>query len=138
MYCLSVQCLFHLEHRKNQQLSKLLKLTTQTEKFQNKKMSTVSCVADTLKPVIIHRPCLNSELCMGIDFSSFQFSHSVLSNFVILWTAACQAFLSIANSQSLLKLMSTELVMPSNHLILCRPLPGTDQKIHFYIWIFLD
>ena len=38
------------------------------------------------------------------------------------WTAACQASLSITNSQNLLKLMSIELVMPSNHLILCRPL----------------
>ena len=37
-------------------------------------------------------------------------------------TAACQASMSITNSQSLPKLMSTELVMPSNHLILCRPL----------------
>ena len=37
-------------------------------------------------------------------------------------TAACQAFLSITNSWSLLKLMSIESVMPSNHLILCRPL----------------
>ena len=38
------------------------------------------------------------------------------------WTTAHQAFLSITNSQSLLKLMSLELVMPSSHLILCRPL----------------
>ena len=38
------------------------------------------------------------------------------------WTAARQASLSIINSQSLLKLMPIELVMPSNHLILCRPL----------------
>ena len=38
------------------------------------------------------------------------------------WTAAYQASLSITNSQSLPKLMSIELVMPSNHLILCRPL----------------
>ena len=37
------------------------------------------------------------------------------------WTAARQASLSITNSQSLLKLMSVESVMPSNHLILCRP-----------------
>ena len=37
------------------------------------------------------------------------------------WTAACQASLSITNSQSLLKLMSIESVMPSNHLILCYP-----------------
>ena len=38
------------------------------------------------------------------------------------WTAACQASLSITNSWSLLKLMPIELVMPSNYLILCRPL----------------
>ena len=38
------------------------------------------------------------------------------------WTAACQASLSITNFQSFLKLMSIELVIPSNHLILCRPL----------------
>ena len=42
--------------------------------------------------------------------------------FVTPWTAACHASLSITNSWNLLKLMSTELVMPSNHLILCCPL----------------
>ena len=42
--------------------------------------------------------------------------------FMTPWTAASQASLSITNSWSLLKLMSIELVMPSNHLILCRPL----------------
>ena len=42
--------------------------------------------------------------------------------FATPWTAARQAFLSITNSWSLLKLMSIELVMPSNHLILHRPL----------------
>ena len=42
--------------------------------------------------------------------------------FATPWTAAHQASLSIANSQSLLKLMSIESVMPSNHLILCPPL----------------
>ena len=40
----------------------------------------------------------------------------------IPWTAACQAFLSITNSRRLLKLMSIELVIPSSHLVLCRPL----------------
>ena len=39
------------------------------------------------------------------------------------WTAACQASLFITNSQNLLKCMSIESVMPSNHLILCHPLP---------------
>ena len=42
--------------------------------------------------------------------------------FVIPWTLACQPSLSITNFQSLHKFMSIELVMPSNHLILCRPL----------------
>ena len=42
--------------------------------------------------------------------------------FATPWTAACQASLSIANSWSLLKLMSFESVMPSNHLTLCCPL----------------
>ena len=42
--------------------------------------------------------------------------------FATPWTAARQASLSITNSQSLLKLISIEVVMPSNHLILCRPL----------------
>ena len=58
------------------------------------------------------------ESCL---FSSVQwFSHIQL--FGMPWTAAHQASLSITNSQSLLKLMSIELVIPSNHLILCRPL----------------
>ena len=42
--------------------------------------------------------------------------------FATSWTITCQASLSITNSQSSLKLMSIESVMPSNHLILCRPL----------------
>ena len=49
-------------------------------------------------------------------------SLSCVRLFATLWTAACQASLSITNSQSLLKLMSIESVMPSNHLILCCPL----------------
>ena len=53
---------------------------------------------------------------------SVQFSCSVLSDSLWLWTAACQTSLSITNSQSLLRLMSIKSVMPSNHLILCHPL----------------
>ena len=49
-------------------------------------------------------------------------SLSCVRLFATLWTAACQASLSITNFQSFLKLMSIELVMPSNHLILCRSL----------------
>ena len=48
------------------------------------------------------------------------FSHWVLSNSVTPWTEACQASLSFTILQNLLKLMSIVLVMPSNHLILCR------------------
>ena len=58
---------------------------------------------------------------MNIQFSSVQLLSCVLL-FATPWTAACQASLSITNSRSLPKLMSTELVMPSNHLILCHPL----------------
>ena len=57
----------------------------------------------------------------SVQFSSVQ-SLSHIRLFATPWTAALQASLSIINSQSLLKLMSVELVMPSNHLILCHPL----------------
>ena len=57
----------------------------------------------------------------GLQFSSVQ-SLSHVRLFATPWTAALQAFLSITKSQSLLKLMSTGSVIPSNHLILCRPL----------------
>ena len=55
-----------------------------------------------------------------LQFSSVQFSHSVV--LTLSDPTECQASLSITNSLSLLKLMSIESVMPSNHLILCRPL----------------
>ena len=55
--------------------------------------------------------------------ASVQFrSLSCVQLFVTPWTAARQAFLSITNSWSLLKLTSIESVMPSNHLVLCCPL----------------
>ena len=54
-------------------------------------------------------------------FSSVQ-SLSCVQLFAAAWTARCQAFLSITSSQSLLRLMSIESVMPSNHSILCCPL----------------
>ena len=57
----------------------------------------------------------------SVQFSSVQ-SLSHVRLFVTPWTASRQASLSITNSQSLLKLMSIESVMPSNHLILCHPL----------------
>ena len=57
-----------------------------------------------------------------IEFRSVQFSCSVMSSALRSHGPACQTSLSISNSQSLLKLRSIKLVMPSNHLILCCPL----------------
>ena len=67
-------------------------------------------------------------------FSSVQ-SLSRVWLFATPWTPARQASLSITNSRSLLKLMSIESVMPSNHLILCRPLllpPSTFPSIRVF------
>ena len=55
-----------------------------------------------------------------MEYSVQLFSHVQL--FATLWTAACQASLSINNSRSSFKLMSIDSVMPSNHLILCHPI----------------
>ena len=66
---------------------------------------------------------LNISLEMTRRTDSVQFSRSVVSNSLqTTRTAARQASLSISNSWSLLKLMSIESVMPSNHLIFCHPL----------------
>ena len=67
--------------------------------------------------------CLVSSfsICCKAAFSSVLLI-SLVWLFAIPWTAACQASLSIANSQSLFKPMSIDLVMPSNYLILCHPL----------------
>ena len=61
------------------------------------------------------------SLCWFVQFSSVQ-SLSRIRLFAIPWITARQAYLSITNSRSLLKLMSIELAMPSSHLILCHPL----------------
>ena len=62
---------------------------------------------------------------------------SCVQHFVIPWTAALQAPLSSTVSWSLLKFMSVELVMPSNHLIICRPLllPSVFPSTHIFFWI---
>ena len=61
------------------------------------------------------------EYWSGVPLPSPQ-SLSYVQLFETTWTAACQASLSITNSRNLLKLMSIELVIPSNHLILFHPL----------------
>ena len=66
--------------------------------------------------------CYSSQIpCDSLQFSSIQ-SLSHVQILATPWTTAHQASLSITNSRSLLKLLSTESVMPSNHLILCCPL----------------
>ena len=76
-----------------------------------------------------------------LQFSSVQ-SLSHVRLFAIPWTAACQACLSITNSQSPPKPMSMELVMPSSHLILCRPThptsppaPNLSQHQGLFQWV---
>ena len=69
-----------------------------------------------------------------VQFSSVQ-SLSRVQLLVIPWIAARQASMSITNSRSLLKLMSIQPVMPSKHLILCRPLlllPPTPPSIRVF------
>ena len=62
-------------------------------------------------------------------FISVQFIRSVVSNSVTPWIAACQASLSITTSRRSLRLTSIESVMPSSHLILCRPLLLLPQSL---------
>ena len=71
-------------------------------------------------PIFI--PACNWFSLAFLIICSVQFGCSVMSDSVTAWTATRQASLSITNSWSLLKLISIKLVMPSNHLILCRPL----------------
>ena len=71
------------------------------------------------RQVFTWRKLLAKQTLPPVQFSSVAQSCLTLCD---PWTAARQASLSITNSWSLLKLMSIKLVMPSNHLILCRPL----------------
>ena len=78
----------------------------------------------------------------SIQMYLFFVSRSFMSRlFATPWTAACQASLSFTTSQSLLKLISIELVMPSNHLFLCHPLlllPTIFPSIRSFLmsWLF--
>ena len=76
------------------------------------------CGSQCLARRVAVHSCQNQMICL---LSSVQ-SLSCFRLFATPWTAALQASLSFTISQSLLKLMSIESVMPSNHLILCCPL----------------
>ena len=75
---------------------------------------------DTAEQLNNNNKHISTVLLQSVSQSVQLFSHVRL--FVTPWTAAHQASLSINSSQSLLKLMSIESVIPSNHLILCCPL----------------
>ena len=75
------------------------------------------------------------SICSNASILSSDQSFSHVQLFAAAWTTAHQASLSITNSQSLLKLMSIKLVMPSNHLILCHPLLLL-PSIFPNIWVF--
>ena len=73
------------------------------------------------RQILDHWPMWETQAYQSVQFSSVQsFSHVWL--FATTWTSARQASLSITSSQSLLKLMSIELVIPSNQLNFCHPL----------------
>ena len=80
-----------------------------------------STLVTSSKPNYLPKAIHPNTILLGIQFSSVQ-SLSHVRLYATPWTAACQASLSTTNSWSLLKLMSIESMMPSNHLILCRPL----------------
>ena len=81
----------------------------------------VANVITSYLPIFLQKSLQLNELRGLLQFSSLQ-SLSLVLLFVAPWTAARQASMSITNLWSLIKLMSIELVMPSNHLILCHPL----------------
>ena len=100
----------------------------------------VLAVQGTLKSLLQHHSSKASILpcsALNVTFSSVQ-SLSRVWFFATSWIAACQAFLSITNSRSSLKLMSIESVMPSSHLILCCPLlllPPIPPSISLPQWV---
>ena len=71
-----------------------------------------------------------------LRISSVQFTRLVVSDSVTPWTEAHQASLSVTNSWSLLKPMSIESVMPSNHLTLCHPILFLSSSIFPSIRVF--
>ena len=93
-------------------------MTTPTACPWGKRVNKIKCILKVKVKVAQSRP----TLCDPIGCNSSVQSLSHVRLFETPWTAARQASLSITNSWSLLKLMSIESVMSSNHLILCHPL----------------
>ena len=103
------------------------KLATHHQQPQTRLMSKNRCYRRM--PLRFHGFSLHTIISVQLSFSLIH-----VQLFAIPWTATRQASLSITNSQSLLKLMSIESVMPSNHLILCRPFlpPSVFPKIRVF------
>ena len=100
---------------------RLSQLSDQTTENLRQNLKTTLNILGVLEWGILLKgyPCMGNRTCLD---ASVQFRGSVTSDFTTPWTAAHQASLSFTSSRSLLKLMSIESVMPSNHLILCHPL----------------
>ena len=101
----------------------------ESEKVQSLTRVLKSLIRGGKKPTIPLTPITKS---LAIFLCYTQFSSVLLlsqSDSATPWIAACQASLSITNSRSLPKLMSIESVMPSSHLILCRPLSSCPQSL---------
>ena len=92
--------------------------------FHSSSLSALKVVSSMYLRLLIFLAAILIPACASsssaFHMMSVQLRHVQL--FATPWTAACQAFLSITNSRSLLKLMSIESVMPSSHLILCHAL----------------
>ena len=102
----------------------------------------ISYLSSIVRSVLYHQHHLWSPKTPSVQFSSVQ-SLSRVRLFATPWITARQASLSITNSQSLLRLMSIESVMPSSHLIFCRPLIPHPQSLpesgyfpmsHLFAW----
>ena len=108
---------YHLSLKGSPRILEWVAYPFSSESSQPRNRTGVSCIAG--------RFFLPTEV-WGKPFYCYQFSSvqslSRVQLFVTPWTATCQAFMCITNTRSLLKLMSIESVMPSNHLIFCRPL----------------
>ena len=99
-------------------------ITLKNDMGKNRSSIEIICTERISQPCKFLFICISGrELCeMCMKFHLSVQSLSCVQLCATPWTAACQASLSITNSQSLLKLSSIESVMPSNHLILCHPL----------------
>ena len=123
-------------HFESENVSSLYTLERELEPTELGKNNFVRKKIKDINPFLYHLLGLLS-IHFNIQFSSVH-SLSRVWLFATPWIAARQASLSITNSQSSLKLMSIESVMPSSHLILCRPLlllPSIPPSISLFQWV---